>query len=152
MGQPAKKLNGNKPEFNALTFKAKLQRFLYSIGDKNNQPPADGTATDHALHQLMIEDDARSYFEKAYKTHLANVIEVFHLDPNQVQEGATGILAESKYYQLQLQRTNPSSKFDKKKFIAELRKHGVDADTITECEKAATTSQAGQKRYKVIPR
>lgn len=139
-------------KFNPTGFKARFQRFLLNIGIKNNTPPDDATAQDAALHHLLLRAEARAYFDKAYKAQLAVVIKEFDINPDDINDGDTGILLESNYYQLQLTRTNPADKFDKKKFIAGLRKKGVPADVIESCETDATGKAASQKRYAVVTR
>ena len=85
------------------------------------------------------------------KRELENVIEQFGLTTviDDVPVGNTGALLNGGAYILNLEKKNPATRLDSKELIIQLRKAGVEVETIAAAIRAATKENAPAKSYTV---
>lgn len=138
-------------EYDAAKVKGAVLKALGELGTKNGHKCPGKNNIDTYLHMLLVYDIAQKWAKKAYERERDNIIEQFGLTTviDDVPVGSTGALLNGGAYILNMEKKNPATRLDGKELIIQLRKAGVEAETIAAAIRAATKENAPAKSYTV---
>jgi hypothetical protein len=143
----------SKP-FSPALLRSAIHKALDKIGNVGETALSEaGSNIDPILHQGYVFAELKSATEKRYKDWLAVITTDTDLaladKIAKVQAGQSATLLSGTRYSFNLKVNNPPEKFDKTKFVNELRKAGVKPETIDKALSVATSEGTAAKRFEV---
>lgn len=137
-----------------------LQKMFKKLGRTDGHgPPSGGANIDPTLHYFMVDSAAYAYFKKQRDATMKDMMKLINNESvtaaiervKKANQGETLIVANGKFYALNLTLRTPVGRLDATKLRSELMKAGLTAEAVDACFEKASVPGEPAKVWSVAP-